>query len=697
MRLRLFFLLCLLLPAHRMTYGQSPLVEYLVFNGRYDFTMFGNTNNTKGNSSDSSFDCDQDNKSSSSANFSLPPGATGIKKAILYWSGTGTGDNEIKLSGPGGLNQMTIQAEQLFTDQELLSTGFQTFFAARTDVTTLLQTHGQGQYTVSELDVDHSAKFCPQTLYSGWAIIVVYENPSLPLNTLKIYDGLKGYAQANVTFNISGLKILVPQNAKLGLLAWEGDDLPNLGTEGILINGNELVNALNPSGQLFNGTNSFAGIANNFNMDMDFFDISNFITSGTSSLDVTITAGIDIVLLNLFAIVFNNELPDATVKFNDLRGNCDSRDITLDYTIVNNPANDDLPAGIDIGFYANSPDGILLGSQKLASGIPLGDSASQSILLTIPTSLGDQFTIFAVAEDGNTVLELDEDNNTNSMVIRMPVTYDEDMHFGICEGDTLVWNNQVFTQPTVQDFNYVSEFGCDSIIHFSLDVQAKAHTDVDTQLCKGQVLMLPTGDSITRAGDYDLTFTSQYGCDSSVTVHFTYINNIEEVEITGDSVVRLGYELPLSIVANFTPDSIAWIPADLVDCADCTNVTALPIDHTLFSALLMDDYGCTLQASKMVKVIKLDEIFAPNAFSPNGDGLNEWFQIYTDRDVDAILEFDVYDRWGDLLFSGTDHTPGWDGRHHGKIMPPGVYAWVARIRFKDGRTRVYSGDVTLIR
>ncbi len=703
MTLQRSFLVFFFLVGLQWGYSQVPITQNLSFNGRFDFLMFGNTNNKKGNSTALDFNCTVDNVSASSADFTLPASASGVKKAFLYWSGTGNGDLDVKLSGPNGLNNLPLTSQKTYSHIVSANAGPQPYFSASYDVTQILQDYGQGNYTLSDLDVDRGPAYCSQTLYSGWVIVVVYEDATLPLNTVKLYDGFVGISATTINFSLGGIKITQPNGAKLGFVVWEGDDLPNLGSEGMSVNGHPLMNNINPNGELYNGTNSYTGSTANYNMDMDFFDISPYVSAGDTQLDIKATAGNDIVFFNIYAITFNNELPDATVVINNHTGICESKDITINYTVYNSPANDTLPANVDVSFYANSPSGILLGTQKTSVPLLIGDSIVQSITLTIPSGLGDEFDIIAVVDDGNSIKELEEGNNLFKYKLKMPVSYNLVDNQGICEGDTLFWGNQTFTQSLSEDFRFTSEFGCDSLVHLNLTVQPTQYTDIDVHLCQGTSYFLPDSTEVSEAGDYTVTISSQYGCDSIVITHISIVNEISSTAISAvDNYVELGDSTRLSLSTNFTPDSIRWTPAESISCDTCPHAFVSPLNKTTYKVNVYDEFGCLLKDSIDIRVIKKDEIFVPNAFSPNGDGINDFLEVYTDKDVKSILSFQVFDRWGSLVFDrngipANERQNVWDGFYKGKPLTPGVYVYQVLIQFLDNRTKVFAGDVTLIK
>jgi gliding motility-associated-like protein len=95
------------------------------------------------------------------------------------------------------------------------------------------------------------------------------------------------------------------------------------------------------------------------------------------------------------------------------------------------------------------------------------------------------------------------------------------------------------------------------------------------------------------------------------------------------------------------------------------------------------------------------DIFAPSAFTPNGDGVNDYFLIYG-QDIINIISLRVFDRWGELIFLNENIAPGdeqqgWDGFFRGSSATSGVYAFIAEIELKGGTVVVSKGNVTLLR
>lgn len=161
------------------------------------------------------------------------------------------------------------------------------------------------------------------------------------------------------------------------------------------------------------------------------------------------------------------------------------------------------------------------------------------------------------------------------------------------------------------------------------------------------------------------------------------------------------YQLtPVLNVPNFQIDTWEWSPAEGLSCTDCPSPIASPLQATNYAVTVTDVNGCTAAALTQVLVVADREIFAPNIFSPNGDGFNDFFTIFG-KALSQINTLRVYDRWGNQLFqkdqfAPNDESAGWDGRFHEKTMMPGVYAWYAEIAFIDGLVLLFKGDVTVV-
>ncbi len=411
MRRKLLYFFSFILFLHAEYVSSQNIALYDQFFGRYDFTFFGNTLNPDENT----YMYPSYLFTSSSANLNLASGDV-IEKAYLYWAGSGTGDFNVKLNG------IDLTAERTFATIQT-SSGFE-FFSAFYDVTSIVTATGNGTYTLSELDLNSlvTTYYQNATNFAGWAIIVVYKNNNLPLNVVNIYDGLENLSPPipgtidylNIT--LSNLNVIDNQDAKIGFLAWEGDR--NIAvSETLSINGNVLGNPpLNPSDNAFNGTSTVTGSSTLYNMDLDIYNIQNNINIGDTTAEIQLTSGQDYVMINSIVTKLNSQLPDATVTIEQSGVECNSRNVSITYTVANTNSTDFLPAGTVINVYAN---GVLLDTNQTQNNIPIDGSETYSQLITIPSGIPLNFTLEIIVDQPGVVTELVENNNSAAETITL--------------------------------------------------------------------------------------------------------------------------------------------------------------------------------------------------------------------------------------------------------------------------------------
>ncbi|HFC00373.1 MAG TPA: gliding motility-associated C-terminal domain-containing protein [Phaeodactylibacter sp.] len=95
-------------------------------------------------------------------------------------------------------------------------------------------------------------------------------------------------------------------------------------------------------------------------------------------------------------------------------------------------------------------------------------------------------------------------------------------------------------------------------------------------------------------------------------------------------------------------------------------------------------------------------MFIPNAFSPNGDQINDLLFVNAGNDVSKVVTFRIFDRWGDMVFSkkdflANDSAFGWNGTYNGKKLNAGVFVYYVEVELIDGTRRVLNGEVLLVR
>ncbi|HET8574475.1 MAG TPA: choice-of-anchor L domain-containing protein [Edaphocola sp.] len=161
-----------------------------------------------------------------------------------------------------------------------------------------------------------------------------------------------------------------------------------------------------------------------------------------------------------------------------------------------------------------------------------------------------------------------------------------------------------------------------------------------------------------------------------------------------DTTIHYGDQIQL----NSQSDAIYWLwsPITGLDNPNAKNPMASPKQSTQYTLVGFNKFGCTDTAKVNINVDYLPAYGIPNAFSPNGDGKNDYFKIENIR-YEKILTFKIFNRWGQLVYDGKNAATGWDGRINGKPAPIDTYNYYIELVLPLGKHQVYKGTVTLLR
>ncbi|MEM1319890.1 MAG: gliding motility-associated C-terminal domain-containing protein [Bacteroidota bacterium] len=204
------------------------------------------------------------------------------------------------------------------------------------------------------------------------------------------------------------------------------------------------------------------------------------------------------------------------------------------------------------------------------------------------------------------------------------------------------------------------------------------------------------------AGNYTLLIRDQLGCVDEVDAS---INQPAQLIVDAgvDREVELGFTVRLNAITLPVgrPVSYLWSPADGLSCTDCRNPVAQPTNTTTYQVIVTDEDGCTATDEVTITVIKNRPIYIPNAFTPNGDGVNDGFTVYSGPAASTIELMRIYNRWGALIFEGqnlplNNEQMGWNGVFKGERMNSGVFTYYIIVEFIDSETVQYEGDISLL-
>ena len=138
---------------------------------------------------------------------------------------------------------------------------------------------------------------------------------------------------------------------------------------------------------------------------------------------------------------------------------------------------------------------------------------------------------------------------------------------------------------------------------------------------------------------------------------------------------------------------------NIFDCDNCSENSIILNGDAAISLLVQSEAGCTALSNVNIEAIR--QVFIPTAFSPNNDGINDFFFIQSKLDL-MIKNMIVFDRWGGIVFQKNDaltnkETDGWNGISKEREVDNGVYTWLVEIVFPDGQITQLSGDVLVVR
>jgi gliding motility-associated-like protein len=174
------------------------------------------------------------------------------------------------------------------------------------------------------------------------------------------------------------------------------------------------------------------------------------------------------------------------------------------------------------------------------------------------------------------------------------------------------------------------------------------------------------------------------------------------LDLGEDVYVELGETVDIRPILNLLPTSLAslaWTPAI---CENCLDTVIMPLENMNLRLTVIDTQGCTATATQKIVVKKDRSVYVPTAFSPNNDGVNDFFMVFAGANVQQIKSFEVFNRWGGKVFSANafppnDYTFGWDGKFRGKPLNDNVFTWSLIVDYIDGKSELLTGDVVVMK
>jgi gliding motility-associated-like protein len=207
--------------------------------------------------------------------------------------------------------------------------------------------------------------------------------------------------------------------------------------------------------------------------------------------------------------------------------------------------------------------------------------------------------------------------------------------------------------------------------------------------------------SSIRVGRYQVKIFDQNKCFNDTFIDIKE-GRLLSISLGNDTKITLGDSTMLNVTSDFNLKNIKWISDNAIACDTCLTNLVRPIATTTYKVKVQDTEGCIAEDVVTVFIDKNKRVYVPNSFSPNGDKENDILMVYSDQSVEKIMTFQVFNRWGSRIyekhnFQPNDETAGWDGFFNGQLVQPDVVVYFIEVMFKDGKTEIFKGDVTVMK
>ncbi len=263
-----------------------------------------------------------------------------------------------------------------------------------------------------------------------------------------------------------------------------------------------------------------------------------------------------------------------------------------------------------------------------------------------------------------------------------------------------------------------SNIGCTDDATVTIDVfeTPVAQVNGNTNLCAGDSttlsgsggtvfkwfndgVMISNSASIRIGPDSTSTYLfvtgNQFNCEDTVEVD-VYVQQAPNYQALLDSTIIIGEKIDLNVFAGIG-FNYSWRPPTGLSCTDCYNPAAQPLETTEYYLTISDPNGCfTILDTVLITVIEEFTLDVPQAFSPNGDGVNDVIYV-KGWGLKELISFKIYNRFGELVFESNDFNIGWDGTYNGQDQMLETYVYTVEARTWKDRVLQKKGNITLLR
>ena len=208
----------------------------------------------------------------------------------------------------------------------------------------------------------------------------------------------------------------------------------------------------------------------------------------------------------------------------------------------------------------------------------------------------------------------------------------------------------------------------------------------------------PTTTTTYRVIGYD-----GHSCFTDTSFITVSVGQKPTIDLGPDLTLASGSQHPLiSTVTNGPVQQWLWTPATDLSCNTCPQPIATIKKDITYTVKITTPFGCEASDAVTIKVFCAEsQVFIPNAFTPDGDGINDLVMV-RGKGIVSIKHFRIFNRWGELVFERSNFPPNntafaWDGKVKGKVSPPEVFVYTAEAMCENGSTFIFKGNISLIK
>ncbi len=211
-------------------------------------------------------------------------------------------------------------------------------------------------------------------------------------------------------------------------------------------------------------------------------------------------------------------------------------------------------------------------------------------------------------------------------------------------------------------------------------------------------LAFPTATTTYRVVGYD-----GYNCFTDTAFLTVGVGKYPTVSLGPDVTLATGTQLTLATqIQNGPIQNWLWNPTTDLSCATCSLPIASIKKDITYTVKVTTVFGCSASDTINIKVFCTDaQVFIPNGFSPDGDGLNDILMV-RGKGIVSVKSFVIFNRWGEIVFERANFSPnekafGWDGKVKGRAATPDVFVYTADVICENGTSYKYKGNISLIK